>query len=58
MRFFATFQCPECGRSMTKTDFNFSLDAQREGRCAPCSWARNDRLHEQRYDDHELTLAA
>lgn len=58
MRFFATFQCPECGRPMTKTDFNFSLDLHREGRCAPCQWDFDERLLQRRNESGELTLAA
>jgi len=38
---------------MTRADYNYSMDLNRAGRCAPCQWERDKRvLH------HRVPVAA
>jgi DNA-directed RNA polymerase subunit RPC12/RpoP len=38
-----SYQCPDCERSMTRTDYNFSMELHREGRCQRCQWEHDQR---------------
>jgi DNA-directed RNA polymerase subunit RPC12/RpoP len=44
-----SYQCPDCERSMTRTDYNFSVELHREGRCQRCQWERDQRAYHCAY---------
>ena len=54
MRLFS-YQCPDCERLMSRADYNYSMDLQRNGRCQRCQWQRDKR---QQHEHLRLAVAA
>lgn len=40
-----SYQCPDCERPMTRADYNYSVELNREGRCQWCQWERDVRQY-------------